>query len=134
MVGATRQGHFNKLHRIGMHIQPVFAFGAACLLSGCTVLASNEAIVFCQAADTVTTLQAVDLGAREANPVVDRLLTEFGPGGFVAAKIAVTLLFLHYYPELSSDVVIFVNGVTCAVAAHNAVITGKVEGKTAGRE
>ena len=47
------------------------------------------------------------------------VLETFGPGGFIAAKVGVTLLFLHYYPDISSDVVILVNGVTCAVAAHN---------------
>ena len=113
-----------------MHIQPVFAFGSACLLSACTVLASKEAVVFCQTADTVTTLQAVELGGREANPIVARLLGAFGPGGFIAAKVAATLLVLHYYPVLSSDAVILVNGVTCAVAAHNAAITGKLEKAT----
>ncbi|HEU0259204.1 MAG TPA: DUF5658 family protein [Burkholderiales bacterium] len=90
-----------------------------CLLSGCAVLETKGAVVGCQAADTVTTLHAVSLGAREANPVVRWLLETFGPGGFIAAKVGVTLLFLHYYPDISSDVVILVNGVTCAVAAHN---------------
>ena len=41
-----------------------------CLLSGCAVLETKGAVVGCQAADTVTTLHAVSLGAREANPVV----------------------------------------------------------------
>ena len=115
-------------------LRTVFAFGSACLLSGCAVFASKEAVVACQAADAVTTLHAVSIGAREANPIVERLLTEFGPGGFIAAKIGVTLLVLHYYPVLPSGLVIFANGVTCAVAAHNATIAGKLEGNTAGRE
>jgi hypothetical protein len=33
---------------------------ALILLAGCAVLESNEAVVFCQAADTVTTLHALD--------------------------------------------------------------------------
>ena len=90
-----------------------------CLLAGCAVLETKGAVVGCQAADTATTLHALSLGAREANPVVQWLLDTFGPTGFIAAKVGVTLLFLHYYPEISSDVVILVNGVTCAVAAHN---------------
>ena len=97
------------------------------LLAGCTVLQSKEAVVFCQAADTVTTLHALDLGAREANPVVDRLMDAFGPGGFVAAKLAVTLLFLHYFPQLSSDLVAVVNGATCAIAAHNGYVASQME-------
>ena len=108
-------------------VKTALALGLACLLGGCAVLASKEAVVGCQAADAVTTLHALDLGAREVNPVVQYLLTEFGPAGFIAAKIGVTLLVLHYYPVLSPDLVIFVNGVTCAVAAHNAWVAGQLE-------
>jgi len=97
------------------------------VLAGCAVLESKEAVVFCQAADTVTTIHALDHGAREANPFVDRLLTTFGPGGFIAAKLAVTLLVLHYYPDLSSDLVIVINAATCAVAAHNAYVASQLE-------
>ena len=70
----------------------------------------------CQAADTVTTLEALDAGAREMNPVVRYLIEEFGPEGFVAAKIGATLLVLHYYPVISPDVIVL----TCGVAAHDA--------------
>ena len=105
----------------------LLAVAAAALVGGCAVLESKAAVVGCQAADTVTTLHALDLGAREANPVVEWLLKEFGPGGFIAVKIGVTLLFLQVYPDISSDLVILVNGVTCAVAARNAMIAGKLE-------
>jgi hypothetical protein len=99
----------------------------ACLLGGCAVLSSKEAIVFCQAADTTTTLHAVDLGAREMNPFVNWLLTNYGSTAFIAAKIAVTLLVVKAYPDLSSDLVAVLNGVTCAVAANNARIAGELE-------
>jgi len=108
-------------------VKTALALGSACLLGGCAALASKEAVVGCQAADAATTLYAVDRGAREANPLVEYLLTEFGPGGFIAAKIGVTLIFLHYYPLMSSDAVIFVNGLTCAVAAHNAWVAGQLD-------
>jgi hypothetical protein len=104
-----------------------FAFACAFLLGGCSVLASKEAVVGCQAADTVTTLHALDLGAREANPVVEFLFTKFGAAGFIAAKIGVTLLVLHYYPSLPSGLVQLANGATCAVAAHNALIARELE-------
>jgi hypothetical protein len=103
------------------------------VLAGCAVLESREAVVFCQAADTVTTFHALDLGAREANPFVDRLLTNLGPGGFIAAKIAVTLAVLHYYPDLSSDLVIVINAATCAVAAHNAYVASQLERQPSAR-
>ena len=83
-------------------------------------MASKEAVVGCQTADTVTTLHAVSLGAEEANPFVRWLLEKTGPEGFIAAKIGVTLFVLHHYPALSADLVRVVNGVTCAIAAHNA--------------
>jgi hypothetical protein len=97
------------------------------LLSGCAVMASKEAVVFCQAADTVTTLHATSLGARELNPFVGWLLETTGPGGFIAAKIAVTLLVVRVHPEMSADLVRLLNGVTCAVAAHNAHVAAKLE-------
>lgn len=100
---------------------------ALILLAGCAVLESKEAVVFCQAADTVSTFHALDLGAREANPFVDRLLTNLGPGGFIAAKLAVTLLVLQYYPDLSSDLVIVINAATCGIAAHNAYVASQLE-------
>jgi hypothetical protein len=97
------------------------------LCTGCAVLETRGAVVACQAADTATTLHAVSLGAREANPVVEWLLETTGPGGFIAAKVAVTLLFLKYYPDISSDLVILVNGLTCGVAAHNLYVIYKLE-------
>ena len=107
----------------------VLALVAACMLSGCAALASEEAIVVCQTADVATTLHAVNLEAREVNPMVDWLLKEFGPGAFVAAKVGVTVLLLHYYPDLPSDLVIAVNGLTCAVAVHNAMVAAELERK-----
>jgi hypothetical protein len=97
------------------------------LLGGCAVMAGQEAIVFCQGADTVTTLHATSLGAREANPFVGWLLETTGPGGFIAAKIAVTLLVVQIHPQMSADLVRLVNGVTCGVAAHNAYVAGRQE-------
>jgi len=76
-------------------------------------------VVVCQAADTGTTLYGLSLGAREANPFVSRLMEKFGKEGFVAAKVGVTLLMLHYYPVLSRDLVATLDGLTCGVAAHN---------------
>ena len=76
-------------------------------------------MVVCQAADTGTTLYGLSLGAREANPFVSRLMEKFGKEGFVAAKVGVTLLMLHYYPVLSRDLVATLDGLTCGVAAHN---------------
>ncbi len=107
----------------------VLAFVCACVLSGCAVLASEAAVVGCQVADTVTTLRAVEIGVREANPVVEWLLEKSGPGGFMAAKVGATALFLTVYPDVPSGLVILLNGVTCAVAAHNARIVIKLEEK-----
>jgi hypothetical protein len=105
----------------------ILALAFACALGGCAVLASKEAVVGCQAADTVTTLHALDLGAREANPVVKWLLENFGPGGFIAVKIGVTLLFLQVYPDISSTVVIALNAATCGIALRNAFIASELE-------
>ena len=105
----------------------VLALACASLLSGCAVLSSEAAVVGCQVADTVTTLRAVELGGREANPVVEWLLKKFGPSGFMAAKAGATALFLSVYPDVPSGLAILINGVTCAVAAHNARIVIRLE-------
>jgi hypothetical protein len=112
-----------------MIVNTFLAVASASLLGGCAVLESKAAVVGCQAADAVTTLHAIDLDAREANPVVKWLLENYGAGGFIAAKAGVTLLFLQVYPEVSSDLVILLNGVTCAVAARNAHIASEAERK-----
>jgi hypothetical protein len=82
--------------------------------------------VLCQAADAATTLEGVKRGAKERNPFVARLLDALGPAGFVAAKAGVTLLALNYYDEISEGVLVAVNGITCAAAAHNAYVIGKL--------
>ena len=107
----------------------VLAVACASMLGGCAALASEAAVVGCQVADTVTTLRAVELGGREANPVVKWLLEKSGPGGFMAAKVGATALFLAVYPDVPPGVVMLVNGVTCAVAAHNARIVARLERK-----
>ena len=104
------------------------------VLSGCAVMASKEAAVGCQAADTLTTLHATSLGGHELNPIVRWLLQNTGPAGFVAAKLAVTLLFVQVHPEMSADLVRLVNGVTCTVAAHNALVAGRLEKKAQASE
>ena len=90
-------------------------------------MASKEAAVGCQAADTLTTLHATSLGGQELNPFVRWLLEITGPIGFVSAKLAVTLLFVHLHPEMSADLVRLVNGVTCTVALHNARVARRLE-------
>jgi hypothetical protein len=107
----------------------VLALVCVLQLGGCAILETEAAVVGCQLADTVTTLRAVELGAREANPVVEWLLEKFGPGGFMAAKAGAAALFLAVYPDVPSGIVILLNGVTCAVAAHNARLVIELEGK-----
>jgi Domain of unknown function (DUF5658) len=83
------------------------------------LLATKEALVGCQTADTVTTLEGISQGAREANPIVAWIMEKSGTPGFVAVKAGVTLLVAHHYAAISSDLMALVNGLTCAVAAHN---------------
>ena len=96
------------------------------LLSGCTLLATKEALVGCQTADTVTTLDGISQGAREANPIVAWIMEKSGTPGFIAVKAGVTLLVLHHYAAVSSDLMALVNGLTCAVAAHNMRVAGEL--------
>jgi hypothetical protein len=112
---------------ISVNQKTLLALACASMLSGCAALASEAAVVGCQAADTVTTLRAVELGAREANPVVEWLIENLGPGGFMAAKAGATALFLSVFPDVPSGLVMLLNGVTCAVAGHNARIVVQLE-------
>ena len=89
------------------------------VLSGCTLLATKEAVVGCQTADTVSTLHGISLGAKEANPFVAWIMEKSGTPGFVAVKAGVTLLVLHHYPVIAADLLAVANGITCAAAAHN---------------
>ena len=114
-------------------MKAALALASSCLLGSCAVLESKEAVVGCQAADAGTTLHAVSAGAREANPFVAWLLTQFGPEVFIAAKIGVALLVLHYHPTLPSGLLGLANGVTCAVAAHNARLAAELEAKATGQ-
>jgi hypothetical protein len=99
------------------------------VLSGCTVLASKEAVVGCQAADTASTLHGISLGAREANPIVAWIMEKSGTPGFIAVKAGVTLLVLYHYPAISADLLAVANGVTCAAAAHNLHVAEKLKPK-----
>jgi hypothetical protein len=98
-----------------------------CLLSGCALLASKEAVIGCQTADTVTTLHGLSLGAKEANPIVAWILEKSGTPGFIAVKAGVTLLVLYHYPVISADLLALANGVTCAAAAHNMRVANKLQ-------
>ena len=101
----------------------------ACLLSGCTALASKPAVVGCQAADTVTTLQGMERGAREVNPIVAGIFSLGGAAEFIAAKTGVTLLVLHYHAEISTGVLAAAHVITCGAAIHNARVTAKLPPK-----
>jgi hypothetical protein len=91
-------------------------------------------VVGCQAADTITTVQGLDRGAKEVNPLVAAILAAGGITAFVATKVGVTLMILHYHAEISTGVLATANVVTCGVAAHNAKVLNRLPPKQAGTE
>ena len=103
-------------------IKRALAVASLGLLSGCSTLASKGAVVGCQAADASTTLHAMELGARERNPVVAALLNAFGPTGFVLAKLGATLLLVHVHPDVPQGLMALANGITCGAAVNNAKV------------
>jgi hypothetical protein len=107
-------------------LKAVFALALVSLLAGCSTLASRGAWVGCQAADTATTAYALEHGGRELNPVVGAIIAAFGTAGFIVAKAGVTLAVLGEYSRISSDVVATASGITCAVAAHNAMVSRRL--------
>ena len=91
-------------------------------------------MVGCQAADTVTTVQGLERGAREVNPIVAALIAAGGITAFVATKVGITLVILHYHSEISTGVLATANVLTCGVAAHNATVLKKLPPKEPDKE
>lgn len=83
-------------------------------------------VVGCQAADTVTTVEGLDRGGKELNPIVAAIIGAGGIAAFIATKVGVTLMILHYHSEISTGVLAAANVVTCGVAAHNANVMNKL--------
>ena len=91
-------------------------------------------VVGCQAADTVTTVQGLERGGREVNPIVAGIIAAGGITAFVATKVGVTLLILHYHSEISTGILATANVVTCGAAAHNAMVLNKLPPKEPDKE
>lgn len=87
-------------------------------LTGCASLSSREATIACQAADTITTLLALNHGAREANPLMAGVIKSFGYPGFLLTKFAVTWFLLDRREE-HPEAVAAANIITCGAAVHN---------------
>lgn len=83
-------------------------------------------VVGCQAADTVTTVEGLDRGGKELNPIVAGIIAAGGTAAFVAVKTGVTLMILHYHSEISTGVLATADVITCGVAAHNAMVLNKL--------
>ena len=86
-------------------------------------------VVGCQAADTWTTVEGLERGAREVNPIVAGIIAAGGITAFVATKVSVTLLILKYHADISTGLLATANVVTCGVAAHNANVLQKLPPK-----
>lgn len=98
------------------------ALATACLVvngAGCSVLASKEATVLCQAADTATTVKAIQAGAKEQNPLWRPIIEKLGLAGFVVGKIALTVALVAYADTLPKEGLAAVNVITCAAAVNN---------------
>lgn len=108
-----------KLRAFASECRAMILLVLAVLLSGCAALASKPATVGCQAADTLTTVAAINRGATEANPIVKAVIDRFGIAGFVVAKTALTVALVAYADDMSQESKAVINGVTCAAAAHN---------------
>ena len=74
----------------------------------------------------MTTVQGLERGARELNPIVAAIIAAGGITAFVAVKAGVTLAILHYHSQITTGVLATANVVTCGVAAHNAHVGSKL--------
>lgn len=91
------------------------------MLSGCASFAKPEAVIGCQAADTVTTIAALHGGATEANPIVAGIIKSSGYFGLIVFKVAVTLLLLHYADD-HPEAVGAGTAITCGAAVNNLLL------------
>lgn len=93
----------------------------AATVSGCAVLADKRTAAACQVADGVTTKQALDRGAVEANPVLGGM----SGNRILNLKILFAALLLYVLPEreTASGFERFAIGtlsvVGCGAAIHN---------------
>jgi hypothetical protein len=93
------------------------------LVSGCSILASKEATVACQAADTVTTVVALNsASAHEANPLMSVVIKNLGLPGFVLVKLLITWALIAYHDEIHPTALAGINVATCGIAGNNAAI------------
>ena len=92
------------------------------LLPGCSILASKEVTIGCQAADTFTTVYGVTHGAVEANPLMARIINSLGVAGFVVFKIGITYLLVSNREKIPEAARAGINVVTCGAATHNLTV------------
>ena len=92
-------------------------------LSGCSLLASREATVACQTADTVTTVVALkSASAHEANPIMAGVIKNLGLPGFVLVKALILWAMLAYHDNINETARAAINVATCGVAASNVAV------------
>ncbi len=77
----------------------------------------------------MTTVQGLKRGAREVNPIVAGIVAAGGIAAFVATKVGVTLLILHYHAQISTGILATANVLTCGAATHNAMVLKKLPPK-----
>ena len=85
------------------------------LLSGCAQLASDGAIIGCQAADVGTTAYALRHGAVEANP----LLQNMNIGTMLAVKALLAWGIVTFVPKQDVVARSTLNVLACGTAIHN---------------
>ena len=95
---------------------------AAIFLCGCSTIASKEAIIGCQAADTLTTVHGVTHPAPQANPLMAGIINSFGIAGFVAFKAALTYFLVTRHDDIPVTALATVNVITCGAAVNNLLV------------
>src|SRR4051812_29858429 len=100
----------------------VAALALACLAAGCATLASDRAVVACQAADGATTAYAVSHGAQEGNPLMARVLGSAGLPGLFLVKAALVVLIVRYVQNDTAKAAASALG--CGAAVHNLLVMG----------
>lgn len=94
----------------------------AILISGCQALASKEATVACQVADTTSSIIAVNKGARE----VGLLLKDASTGVIAGVGFVWLIVKLAYHDDWSPETRATLNVIACGAAVNNVFVIRKL--------
>lgn len=89
-------------------------------------MASNEAVIACQAADVATSIIGYEQGLKEGNPAMAKVIAKVGVPGLIALKVAFVWVVLTYLDKEEHETArAAVSAIGCGTAIRNVVVIAK---------